>query len=722
MRNQQKRQQSGFTLIEIIIGVAIVAILLNMLNGIVSYYNSELRIERASSLIAKVPLAVQKRSAHDGFLFTHWDTNGGRAATNSTLSWETEAEFETFLGDYLVARSHPGCGNLTDGWNPLNGDGTPVDGPELSMEKTALIGCNELRGKKPFNVDFAAALSDEPNGSMGKFRFYVITEKIDFEGSDAPDNNILNFQKLQKRLLLDLQDKANGTPSVSFGLGNDYEDIDDDTYYTATQCEDELKNGNSCDIVIEIDFSGDSNGQFKTTNNNNSFVDDVTFKSSLADTLKQQCAYWERDTASANGWTGSMVDCAIKAGAGDDDVRLVFDAAQASEFIVTSETDLNYLCDLYEQENVSGLGGAITNNTTPTGQTPCGILNNGGVVQLVTREAHVGRVYADEIVSGPIFANQLNLYTSVSGGLVIQAFNAAQNATVFVVDNQGNLEMQGDLGVDGDATVRQNLTVEGDILSQGNSNFELNVGNSAVFGSSAGTSGGLTMSRNGAGTFSIETRGVSFEILKGNNGEGISLNNNASGEVEIELKANGGVLAADGTTIHGSKSSLMDIDYSSFTNPAANLKNGTSEFITGDLAKMLDDTSSPIQIVGIDRIEGEFTVLEKPNCLWFMDDSLYTNNPYRELIDSGSVDPTAGRELARLVLIPMYFKTYNSAFGDNQIFAQHASHSSSSTWDIYLYMSGEGAFGTGAREDGAGGSLAMTMCDYSGINFSRQSM
>ena len=74
----------------------------------------------------------------------------------------------------------------------------------------------------------------------------------------------------------------------------------------------------------------------------------------------------------------------------------------------------------------------------------------------------------------------------------------------------------------------------------------------------------------------------------------------------------------------------------------------------------------------------------------------------------------------QVLLIPMYFKTYNSAFGDNQVFSQHAAHSSSTTWDIYLYLSGEGAFGTGAREDGAGGSPAMVMCDYSSINFSRQ--
>ena len=145
--------------------------------------------------------------------------------------------------------------------------------------------------------------------------------------------------------------------------------------------------------------------------------------------------------------------------------------------------------------------------------------------------------------------------------------------------------------------------------------------------------------------------------------------------------------------------------------------------VTSDMAKYLDDTSSPIQIVGIERVEGEFLQLTKPNCLSFMDDANYSSaaaNPYREIIDDIGGALGSGESYARIVLVPMYFKTYNSAFGDNQVFSQHAAHSSATTWDIYLYLSGEGAFGTGAREDGAGGSLAMVLCDYSSINFSRQ--
>jgi hypothetical protein len=240
------------------------------------------------------------------------------------------------------------------------------------------------------------------------------------------------------------------------------------------------------------------------------------------------------------------------------------------------------------------------------------------------------------------------------------------------------------------------------------------------FGSTSTGNSSVVMKRNGAGKFSIETSGVEFEILAGDNDQGISLHNTA-GDVEVRIKADEGVVAENGTSFYASKSTMRNANFDPVDGITTDEEKALAELVTADMAKMLDDTSSPIQIVGIDRVEGTFTTLTKPDCLWFTADSNYSSpaaNPYRELIDSGAL--SNGEDYARLVLMPMYFKTYNSAFGDNQIYAQHASHSTPTTWDIFLYLSGEGAFGTGAREDGAGGSLAMTLCDYSSIDFSRQ--
>ena len=191
----------------------------------------------------------------------------------------------------------------------------------------------------------------------------------------------------------------------------------------------------------------------------------------------------------------------------------------------------------------------------------------------------------------------------------------------------------------------------------------------------------------------------------------------------MSLEAPDGVVVENGSTIHSSRSALTGDLFDAINGINSDALKSRSELVTADMAKYLDDTSSPIQIVGIDRIEGEFATLVKPNCLAFADNSNYSSpeaNPYKPLIDDGTIDPDNGQALARLVLVPIFMKTYNAAFGDNQIYSQHGVHSSPTEWDVYLYLSGEGAFGTGGREDGAGASLAMSICDYSSLNLSRQ--
>ena len=150
------------------------------------------------------------------------------------------------------------------------------------------------------------------------------------------------------------------------------------------------------------------------------------------------------------------------------------------------------------------------------------------------------------------------------------------------------------------------------------------------------------------------------------------------------MLADNGVVAENGTSFHNSKSTLSNSDFDASGISNENLRR-RSELVTADMAKYLDDTSSPIQIVGVDRIEGAYMQMTKPDCLYFLDDNNYSSqeaNPYRDII--GTLPTTDGQSLARLLLVPTYFKTYNSAFGDNQIYAQHAAHASSSAWDLSL--------------------------------------
>jgi hypothetical protein len=722
MKYGNPNKQSGFTVFEIVIGVAIFLILLNIVSVLASNYLHKFRIEQNANIISKVPSGVQRRNAHDGFLFSFWDENGGRVATGATLSWEAD-DLDEFLTDYLVGRESPACGNLASGWNPVNSAGLPDEGEPTSMERAELVDCNSLRGRLPYNIQLEAALSPEPNDSVAIFNLYLVMNDVNFGPKNSPENNILNYTQLQQALMSELQDNANGITNVNFGVRNNIGDIGDDVFYTTTECSNRLTAGDACDIIVSVDFAGTTNGLNKRTDNQDYFLDDVTFGQNVGG-VRQTCAYWERDAAGPAGWSGSIVDCAIKAGVGDDDVRLVFDAAQAGEFIVTNQgpaqVDIEHLCPLYQLEDEVNNLGVLVAPAVPNDRSPCGILKDGNIVQLITDRAFVGRLYSENMIAESVYASKLDLFSNGNGDLMIQVFDQTQTVVVFLIDNNGNAIVGGDLDVDGDATFNTTASVTGTFRALSNAEFAMTAGSEVSFGE--GGNSGIVMSRNGAGTFTIETSGVQFEILAGLNDQGIALGTNSTGDVEVRIKANNGIISENGTTFHSAKSTLRNSLFDAAGDGiTTNEEKSLSELVTADMAKMLDDTSSPIQIAGVDRVEGAFTTLTKPDCLWFTEDANYSSpdaNPYREIIDSGVL--SSGESYARLILLPMYFKTYNSAFGDNQIYAQHASHSGDTTWDIYLYLSGEGAFGTGAREDGAGGSLAMTLCDYSSVDFSGQ--
>lgn len=696
------KRQLGYSLIEITIGVVIVSILTSIAISYFADYNHRLKIDRSASEFAIVISAVQRRNAHDGFLFSFWDENGTRAATNDTISWDEGDEFRELLNDFLVGRENATCGQGADGWNPVNSDGGPDAGAPTLMERTALVPCNRLRGQLPWRLGASAAISPDVTGAVGTFSLYLNIQNAYFENKDNPGNNMLNFSLLRRSIEQKLSDGINGVPRVEFVTINDIADIEDDVTLTSLECEGDIAN---CSIAVYVDFQGTTNGMFKRTDNQDFMLDDLTFGSSVAGG-RQRCSFWEQDIATG-AWSNTVVDCGIRGGAGDNSVTLIVDDTQSKSFKVTNEVGLSHICRVFMAEDRVANRMNLVPSPAPNDVTPCGFTANGNIVQMMSDEAHVGTVYGEEIVANAIFASQTTLYSSVNGQQMLRVYDSTHSTFNFSVDNNGNTFMIGTLDVGGVATFRDGVVAENDLTVFGNGNFLMSNGSDIQMGLVTEDSS-LTFSRNGAGTFTMNSTGIDLQILADN---------------RLSLGATEGVITEQGTTIHAARSTLRG----DWFNPGGintDALKSLSELVTADMAKYLDDTSSPIQIVGIDRIEGEFATLTKPNCLAFAADANFSAgaNPYATLLsDTQRNDPATGQALARLMLVPIFMKTYNSAFGDNQIYSQHGVHSSPSTWDIYLYLSGEGAFGTGGREDGAGASLAMSLCDYSGINLSGQS-
>jgi type II secretory pathway pseudopilin PulG len=719
-QNKSLKNQSGFTFIELAIGVVITFTLLSIAGSFIADAKHTFNINSAAKDIGKVAIAVQRRNAHDGYLFSHWDENGGRAPINSTLSWDSN-DMDEFYTDYLVGRLNPSCGNDTDGWNPLNNLGTPDDGAETSMERAALINCSELRNRLPFDVSLSAALSPDANDTVSKFALYLDTSNVDFGAKNDETNNFLNLKKWSLAFEDVLRNGTAGSPNVFFGTVGQLDDVDDDEIYTDTECEDELTNGDECSLIIHIDFAGLTNGRMKRTDNQDFFVDDVTFADSLAATDRQRCAYYEQDLATGL-WDGQMVDCAIKAGVGDNEVVLVSDGVVTNDIRISPSKNaagdavaIDAFCNAF----VKGDDDELVVAAAPLDQTPCGITVDGAVVQMLTDELHVATTaYAGEIVAGPIMSSDITIFNTTPSTTAFQILDSTGANQVFVVDNDGRTLIDSTLTVRDDATFETNAQINEDLTVGENVTFGMIQNtNTITFGDGGNSS--LTLSRDGTGTFTMQGQGNELRIASNDDGEGVRFVNDGD-ETTIRMLADNGVVAENGTSFHNSKSTLSSSDFDAAGISTESLRR-RSELVTADMAKYLDDTSSPIQIVGVDRIEGAYMQMTKPDCLYFLDDNNYSSpeaNPYRDII--GTLSTTDGQSLARLLLVPTYFKTYNSAFGDNQIYAQHAAHASSSAWDIYLYLSGEGAFDTGAREDGAGGSMAITLCDYSSLNLSQQ--
>ena len=709
-----QRKNSGFTLIEMLIGLTMFSIITSIAIAFLNDINRQYQIDSGAELISKIPLAVQRRSAHDGFLYLPWDTNGNRAATGAAITWAPD-KIQELLRNFLVGRKNASCGQV-NGWNPLNNDGTKDGGTETEMERAELVSCTAFSASTPFNIKMSAVITPDSNSAIGSFVLYLDMASVNFGKYNDTENNVQNYSMLYHSLNSKLSDSINGISTVSFGLMNNLANTNDDTLLTHQQCDTRLANKQPCNIVIRTSFSGVTSGMLKRTDNLDSFVDDVTFKTSASSATRQQCAHWVK---SGTTWTQErIVDCAIKAGSGDTSVSLVFDEAQAGEFIVTNKANVNYTCNIFGAANESGNNFALVSK----GTSPCGLLKDGSVVQLVTDVVQAKRLYGKDLLSERVFSGHVSLYSSGSGAIMMQVFDAAHNTTVFQIDNNGNVTSSGKLSVGGAANFASTVTVNDTLIAGANVQLQMNNNSTVKIGNPDGNNG-LELSRNqSTSEFNMAAKTNKFNLVSGNTGQGVKLDSNGA-TVEMKLSAQRGVIADNGTSMYASQSTLNGAVFNAAGGVNTTALKSRSQLVTADMAKYLDDTSSPFQFVGTENISGSFTVINKPDCFAFAKDSNFSSpqaNPYRQMIDDGRLDINNGKAYARLILVPTFLKTYNSAFGDNQMYAQHAWHSTPDTWDVYLYLSGEGAFGTGAREDGAGGSLALLACDYSSVSFSRQ--
>ncbi len=757
------KKQKGVTLIEALL---VMALAIGFIVSLLVMYSEDLKREYLKILandISSIPYAVQRRLQNDSFTFERWEKNGDQTITVTTVAgarvivWDTHEKVtgisntgNSLFKHFLTGRKNAECGKDPTGWNAANNDGTLDGGTESAIEQESLVSC-ALFNKIPYNIDMKAVLTNDPaTNAVASFVFYANLKDSDL--FDVNDKEGITWVLTLKRSLESaLKRELNGNTKVYFGKQNTLNNVYDDTNnYSPMDCLTELRAGNECSIIVGANFTGTNNDYYLRTDGSNAMLASIDFKQAVGG-ASQKCVWWQNpnisaadQTASAlsggtsvTSWTAKEVDCGL-AGGNDSPlyVESIMDNSYSQNFIVGDKTTLQHMCKVFTKG--TGVHNNHFNDLTDI-RTPCGILKDGSVIQMATERSYIGQAFIKDLIVDEVFASGLQIKahsntlnekvdtlsnideTNVKNPtLLMQVLGAGDTTTepfLFTIDSNGFTKVLNDFEVGGLSTFKKNVTMEESLTVADSANFTLGSATSNVtFGSND-----LILQRDTIlPEFNIFTQGVTLKILSDS---GMVLR--SAQNLNIESNQNINILSNDKLILKGGTNANQGeyVAYDGLTK--TKVDSATLSGLTGEnlqkfqvanygLVKHLESKAGNLQFNSTVPItSGDGNIIPKPNCLQFVLD-----NPQR--YPAGIVARATagdGYQMARLVMIPLYFKTYASALGNNQIFSQHAVHSVGNSWEVYMYLSGEGIVGTGGREDAAGSGIAQIFCDYSGVQF-----
>lgn len=780
MKSFKNIKKSGLTIIEVILALSIGAVVIINVILFLSELSYKERMKIVAGNIMSINSGFMRKVQHDGSDFERFIDNekdgtaevvaGVNATTvdiNNYIYWDVGDFASGLLNDVLVPVEACGAGGS---WIPKDSE----TGSEIRT--VPLIPCGLYNDGLPLGFEMRAVLRRDNNPSNfdeGLARFTIF---IDFSNSELYTRSSglfsggtnTNAQRIVEFMnYLDARKSADlyGTQSVELVRAVDGS-FDDESDYVAALIENVdpsdcfLGGGvSTCQIAIHIGFTGGNNQQFLRTDGENGMLRPIKFALNGADAREdrwQTCARWTRlDTGD---WRQDLVECGIQGGTGysvdklgnpmypntsnQSGVQGVFSQTNTEGLYITyrdpaagenveqvdSMTALSF-CEMFTSppgtDFIGGIGSSV--------EVPCGIyvsnvIDGDPVVQVVADTQTIETMFSENIKVVDIAARRLRIKQEREGDVpfVIYPHEEGADAIYRVVDNgsyftfmaTGNLEWGGNVEIDGTLKVNGNGEFIGNITQTGaQTTFDLTDKFAIIFGDLSMVATKENSSSPGSGGISSYfPSGIDYFNIDFFNDVRLSASNVAiQGTDSIILDSD--KIIIDGTLIAPTPESTYSV-ISHFDNSdldyAATLSGDEKKlrsFVTRDYVKHLENTKGNIILKYVNVITPENSFLPKPDCLDFISEGenlhLYDGSP------AASLD---GQSLARIVLVPISFKTYANSYGSNQFFTHHAQDAGSG-WEIYFYISGDGTAGTGAREDGAGTSLALVFCDYEGVVF-----
>ena len=757
------KNKKGLTLIESLMALSILAMVITGVLVLVNEYSKQTSLRAYANDFVSIMNAVARRTQHDGYSFQRWQENGNRANDgNNFIAWaDSDEVVDNFFKRYLTGQNNPSCGVNPEGWLPQE-----LNVPE-SMTSTALVSCILFENRIPFDSEISAVMFSDgaPDNieQVSTFKMYI---DMDVSSLNEESDGVTYIADLKRYIESNFNQNFDERPSsmtVEFGNKNALTDELDDVEFTAFQCSQALFNGNDCDLILSLDFEGATNDIYLRTDGANSMLNGIDFREGGGAGL-QRCIWWQnpdadpadysRNSGGANvavggRWEAKEVDCGIFGGNDSEGtVEVVVGQQHANQYLVTA-ANLDHYCRVYEA-TADGEFRDIP-DANENARVPCGMMEDGGIVQLAVENAFVGQAYIKDLIVQDIFSNSLEIVNAIgvdqevedniklgATAKILEDYAPEPNILInimdenrvqqFTVDSSGYTHIMGELEVDENGVFRQDLLVEGNFTADEIATFNMNGGSDVIFGA-----GNELIFNNGGTNFDQYTRsGVNLNIIADDailtlNGEGgvnilsdngdINIeNNNPAGDVNVTARG-GDVVIDSSNGAYYSKNTLTDtyINRGAFDALDADDKKDL-ELLNYGFGKYLDDKNGNISIHSTVNIEsGSGNIIAKPDCLDFVRNN--TTGRYTGTVAQARAINNEGYDLARLFILPLYFKTYAAALGNNQIFSQHAVHTGSNEWEVYMYLSGEGIQGTGGREDAAGSAIGLIVCDYNGVNF-----
>lgn len=754
MRFLNIKKNKGLTLLEVILALSIGSVILVAVIQFFSQLSLDQRMRIVSKDIAAITNGVMRRLTNDGTDFSNFQDQVSAIPpttiqNNDYIYWDSSTFATSFLGNYLVPDN--ACAG-TGSWIPT---GAAVDD---SIRTTPLIRCGLWENIDPLGLTFSAILKKENTasgiGGISGFRMFIRFENSQiFTRSGSAASNTTDFSRISK-----LIDAINDNFSANL-IGNQsiyVARVADETDYNSVVEEvDGLSAcfGGGCVIVIELNLTGSNNERYLRTDGLNAMLAPIRFAQNSGDVNAgqfQTCAFWEFDGTS---WNATTQECGLRAGVDKTPANFGNNINTSQAVTTQSFTDELYItyrdmsapyndnnvhipvtssCFLYDD---TAAGGYLSGTET---ETPCGVIQNRTgadiIVQFVSNNSFSQKVFARNIISKTLNTNEFKLRHDPALSNDIFILEDAAGNPLFDVKNVAGDWVFSLTGEIMDINLQQfnlnadSINMTGSLIHNGNSLF--NIGNAGMTVRDANQSLNVNTNRTRE---QLSFSNNFYNPVGGNSYMGIDFS--GIGGLLINLGTEGGLRAdnlnieANSTNIRGGVNLLGDTvireganlysQFSTFTNSQytdadfdgvlSADRRALLRVATMDHVQHLENMNGKIVLRYVNVVSAGNGVIQKPHCLDFTNSPLYEGRPFHNTIAS------EGRNYARIVLVPIYFKTYVEAFGSNQIYT-HTAQDAGDNWLINQFITGENN-GLGAIEDGAGSSLAMVYCDYNSVAF-----